>query len=435
MCESDTNVTQKKKTATLTEPDRLSISRPTGCVQSSSRLRILLEGLSLLPPRTGGGRLTESLVRRFCCHPKIEEIHIVLSVFPLGKHWRKSLIQIQELDLDVCIHRIPLPYGALLRSWVNLDRPKVDQWISGIDLIHGPAHVLPSRSSAAGVLTVHDTTVLDHPEWYPPEVRRLQSSILNGLLKADRVIVPSNAVRLSLTQQYGASERIISIVPHDIDLNLCTIPIEEKPTVRQRILGADFPYMFWNGEINPRKNVSMLFPTLLGLRRAGFSDLRLVMAGTRGYQSDRILKQAEDKGLHVGDLYDDSSSSHADVILLGFVTDEKLCSLYAAAEVFVFPSWDEGFGYPVLEAMAAGVPVVCSSLGSLPEISENAAILVNPHDGADGFVEAVRSLMTDEQRYQYYREIGLKRQELYRSNLMVDRTIQVYEQAISDRYE
>ena len=413
----------------------LSMCHSGDSVASNPKLNILLEGLSLLPPRTGVGRSTEYLVRQFCQHPKIEKVHILLSAFPLGKHWRSSLEEIRELGLDVCVHRVPLPYGTLLRSWKRFDRPKIDQWIPEITLIHGPAHVLPSRSSAPGVLTIHDTSVLDHPEWYAPQTRRFGPQIVHGLKKADRVIVPSEAVRRSLIQRYSASQHKISVVPHEIDSNFCPIPIEKKPRIREQILGADFPYIFWSGEINPRKNLPVLFSTLLGLRKLGFSNLRLVLVGSRGYQSKNILQQAEEMGLKVSDRRENSSFSHVDVILLGFVTQEMLWSLYAAADVFLFPSWDEGFGFPVLEAMASGVPVVCSSVGSLPEICENAAVLVNPHDGGEAFAEAVRSVITNKEKYQEYREFGLRRQQMYRSNSMVDRTIQVYEQAISNHYD
>jgi len=402
---------------------------------SNRKLNLLLEGLSLLPPRTGVGRSTEYLVRRLCQHPKVDKVHILLSVFPFGKYWRSSLAAVKKLGLEISIHRVPLPYGTLLRSWARFDQPKIDHWVREITLIHGPAHVLPSRSSIPGVLTVHDTSLLDHPEWYTPEARIFGAAILDGLLKADHVIVPSHAVRQRLTQRYDISPDKVSVVPHQLDFDLCPIAVEEKPTVRQEILGTDFPYIFWNAEINPRKNLPALFSTLVGLRKMGFSSLRLVLAGTLGYRSDKILNQAKEMGLHVCSHQHNSSIVRADVILLGFVTDQRLRHLYHAAEVFLFPSWDEGFGFPVLEAMASGTPVVCSSVGSLPEICENAAILVNPSEGSEAFAEAVRSLLTDRQKYHRYRELGLRRQRIYRSNSMIDRTIQAYERAIYAYYE
>ncbi|MGI6454536.1 MAG: glycosyltransferase family 4 protein [bacterium] len=396
-------------------------------------MNILLESHSLIPPRTGIGRSTETLLKRLQQHPAIDQLILFFSVFPLGSRWRLVEQMVSDLSLKVTFYRFPFPYGSLLSLWNRWDQPEMDRLIPNLHLIHGPAHVLPSCRHSATVFTVHDTSLLDHPEWYPPESRHFARQIQRGIQRANRIIVPSEWVRQCLCQRCSVPVERVRVIPHEVDSLVQILSNEEKAELVQQQNRFDFPYLFWNGEINPRKNLPLLFHTLRRLHETGFRDLRLVLAGTLGYLNRQILQQASDLGLQISSLQDSNYNRHADIILCGYVTDTTLTSLYTCAEVFIFPSWDEGFGFPVLEAMACSTPVVCSSLGSLPELCQQSAILLDPHEGHEPFAEAVRSLLTTPQLHQTYQKLGRMRLQEYRPMNHVDSVIQVYQEAIETR--
>ncbi|MFB3788240.1 MAG: glycosyltransferase family 4 protein [bacterium] len=398
-----------------------------------SKLNILFEGHSLLPPRTGIGRSTAMLLGALAGHPWIGRFHVLLSVFPLGKNWNSSLEAVHEVGVDVHAHRIPLPYGVLLRLWKRMERPRVDRWFQGVDLIHGPANVLPARKLVPAVATIHDLSLLEHPEWYPARARPFQDQIRRTLQNADGVIVPSGAVRQAVLRLRPEIENRVWIVPHGVNPDFHPIPQENKAATRREVLAIDGPYLFWSGEINPRKNLPALFVCLSALKQGGFPQLRLVLAGTVGYQGRLILRQAEELGLRVARWLDDPGFAEADVIVVEYVPDAVLRLIYAAAEVLVYPSWDEGFGFPVLEAMAAGVPVVCSSTGALPETAGEAALLADPREGPGVFVQPARRLLENPEEYHRTRMEGLDRVKPFTPRAMAGKTLQVYEQVMSAR--
>lgn len=394
-------------------------------------MKILFEAHSLIPPRTGIGRSTYSLIQQLLLHPQVEQISLFFSIMGGSRKWQACLNHLNNLGLNLTIHRIPIPYGILLCLWNYIEQPKLDYFFPAYDILHGPAHVLPSTSKAAGVITVHDTTLLEHPEWYPAQGRYFSKQIIKGVDKAEQVIVPSEWVKYKLAEVLPESTGKTHVVTHNLPIQSVCLSSEEKSAAKRVRLGIDFPYLFWTGEINPRKNVSLLFQLLKDLRKRGHSDLRLIIAGSKGYRSDEILAQAGDLGLSIASPED--KLSKADILHYGFVSDEMLATLYACAEVFVFPSWDEGFGFPVLEAMASGVPIVCSSLGSLTEICGDSTILINPNQGVEPFAEAIHTLLNDHTLYKSFQDKGLQRQEDYLKNDMADKTVQVYKQALKVR--
>ncbi|HPO99957.1 MAG TPA: glycosyltransferase family 1 protein [bacterium] len=399
----------------------------------NAKIDLLMEGHSLLPPRTGIGRSTAILLRQLALCAEIGRVGIFLSIFPFGGHWRSSVRAVQELGVEVQVHRIPLPYGVLMRLWKWMERPRVDRWIGGIGLVHGPANVLPARMSVPAVVTVHDLSLLEHPEWYPRRSRPFQSQIRRSLQGADGVITPSGAVREAVLRLRPALEGRVWVVPHGIDGGFAPISEEEKAATRRDVLAIDGPYLLWSGEINPRKNIPALFVCLSALKQGNFPHLRLVLTGTAGYQGQAILRQAEELGLRVARWLDDPGFAEADVLLVEYAPEEVLRLIYAAAEVLVFPSWDEGFGFPVLEAMAAGVPVVCSSRGALGETAGDAALMADPREGPGAFVQPVRRLLDNPGEYQRLRRAGLERVKQFPVKRMAERTVQVYQQVIAAR--
>lgn len=395
-----------------------------------TEIKLIIEANSLFPPRTGVGRSTERLLIQLNQKLKSTQIHLLFSVFPFGKNWSECPKILNQLDIPMHFHRLPLPLGLLFRFWRFFNWPPVERFIEDVALIHGPAHVLPAAQKAAKVLTVHDTSLCDHPEWYSKRARQFAHQINYGLDYADRVVVPSHAVKERLQSLRPDFQGRIDVVYHQLDDSFTPLEPHEQIAFRKTLFGQDFSYLFWSGEINPRKNVRILFESLVNLRKMGKKDLKLVMAGSLGYRSSEDLKAAEAMGLKIDTWDSEKVDNDVDVLLAGFVSHDILNALYASAEVFVFPSFDEGFGFPMLESMSCGVPVVCSNAGALPEISGNAAITVNVEEGAEAFSLAIKSLLDDRQYDEVMRVAGLERRDSFRTYDMAENILHVYQKAL-----
>ena len=257
------------------------------------------------------------------------------------------------------VFELPLPRVLLYRAWHRFRRPRVQLATSKVDVIHATSAAIPPKSAPL-VITVHDLAWLKDPSHFTP---RGLSFFRRGLAvarrDADLVLCSSQATARDCEEVGWPSERL-RVVP------LGTDGVQARDaaiaTVRSRYeLTRD--YILWTGTIEPRKNLPRLLEAYISLD----TDLDLVLCGPRGWNEDleALVSPVRNR-----------------VKLLGFVPHADLAPLYAGARVFCWPSLREGFGFPVLEAMAQGTPVVTSRGTSTEEIAGDAAVLVEPTDTA-----------------------------------------------------
>jgi glycosyltransferase involved in cell wall biosynthesis len=266
---------------------------------------------------------------------------------------------------------IPFPrlWTHLRLSYELLARPRPD-------VLFVPAHVLPLAHPLPSVVTVHDLGYRYFPGAHPPGQRLyLDWSTRFSARAATHVIADSQATCGDLARFYGVPPEKVTVVYPGRDEGLRRA---DPGPVRARYgLAAD--YLLHVGTLQPRKNLARLMEAAASLR-ARWPQLQLVLAGQPGWRSVPILAQAR---------------ASADFVhLLDYVPDDDLAGLYSGAKVFVFPSLYEGFGFPILEAMACGTPVVCSNTSSLPEVAGEAALLVDPED-TSALVTAIGRLLAD----------------------------------------
>ncbi|MDX9752544.1 MAG: glycosyltransferase family 1 protein [bacterium] len=379
-------------------------------------MKLLLEGHSLLPPRTGVGRVSEGLLNFLLSQPTVSRVGLFFCALPWGAGWRKILAFERGMPAHpkLAIHKIPLPYGVLLQGWNRFTRPRIETVLPGYSLVHGPAHVFPPCARIPGILTIHDTSVIDHPEWYPPESGLLAQQILAGIQHADAILVPSHYVKAHLVNSYAGDEEKITVVPNPFRGAYRVMTNDEKAAFQRRHFGRLCPYLIWLGELGPRKNLDCLLSIVHTLKHESQFQRPLVMLGKPGYQSEQFFAEVRRLGL----LVHTDSQEHlgpCDILLTGYVGEEEKKDWLAAAEALVFPSHDEGFGYPILEAMASGVPVVCSSQGALPEVAGGAALIPPLVEGPAGYVARLQRLFEDGPLYAHHREMGLERARNYAS--------------------
>jgi glycosyltransferase involved in cell wall biosynthesis len=258
-----------------------------------------------------------------------------------------------------------------------------------LDLFHSPDFVLPFVGKTPALLTVHDLSFLRVPQYFVPGFRDyLEEAVSRGVSRAQHILADSESTLRDLVELMGVSREKISIVYPGVERRFSRI---EDPQVLARVSDQySLPKRFVMGlsTLQPRKNFEGLieaFRILLARasERQEITDLHLVICGGLGWMWEELEGRVAQHGL--GDR----------IHFAGFVQDEDLPALYSLAAVFAFPSWYEGFGLPLLEAMACGTPVVAANNSSLPEVVGEGGLMVDAAD-SDGLATALQRILVDQ---------------------------------------
>ena len=248
------------------------------------------------------------------------------------------------------------------------------------DVLFIPAHVLPILHPRRSVVTVHDLGYLRFPGAHPAAQRLyLDLSTRWNARASVRVIADSQATKDDLIRRYRTPGDKIVVAYPGIDPGLRRVEDARHIQAVKSRYGIDGDYLLYLGTLQPRKNLARLIEAY---SRSQAREGRLVIAGKKGWLYDDLFKQVEQSGLTDR------------VIFPGYVPDDDKAALISGATALVFPSLHEGFGFPVVEAMACGTPVVCSNTSSLPEAAGDAALLVDPLD-ADAIATAIDRVISD----------------------------------------
>lgn len=291
------------------------------------------------------------------------------------------------------------------------------------DVVHSPSFIMPYiRGAARHVLTVHDMTSFSHPHCHIMLRRSLlyRRMVLASLRRTDVVIAPSRATRQAILEFLPdlRTDRIHVTVPGiSEEFRLCD-PASVQEVVTRLTLPQ--PYILYVGTLEPRKNLPALVESYRRLVEAGAIKEHLVLAGKLGWGYEALLKQMQAPALR------------GKVHLAGYVDQQDLPAVYAGSRLFVYPSLHEGFGFPPLEAMACGVPVISTLSSSLVENLEKAAELVAPDDIV-GLADAIRRLLTDDALRATRRTQGLEQASHYRWDQTARETLKSYQAAMTTR--
>jgi glycosyltransferase involved in cell wall biosynthesis len=285
------------------------------------------------------------------------------------------------------------------RVWHRARLPlSVEAFTGRVNLFHATDFVLPpTLPGTRTLLTVHDLSFVRVPETASPSLKAyLDTVVPRSVARADHVLADSQATKDDLMALYGVAESKVTVLLSGVDPHFERMDAPQMlRALRAKYHIADRPYIFSVGTVQPRKNYPRLIRALAALRAEG-RDVGLVIAGGRGWLDDPIYSAIRGNGL--------AQYVH----LIGFADDEDLPALYSGAAAFAFPSLYEGFGLPILEAMACGTPVVTSNVSSLPEVAGDTALMVDPTD-LEGLTAALRRLLDDENLRQRLVAGGLKR--------------------------
>jgi glycosyltransferase involved in cell wall biosynthesis len=331
---------------------------------------------------------------------------------------RESRLRPPLSDLPMRTAGLPRQRWRLRAAASYFGARSMDHAFGGIDLFHATEHLLPVLRRTPSVFTLHDAAYVHFPQYHLPRNRLFLRLMMPRFLKRTQaVITVSEFTRQDAVRLYSVPPDRLFVIPEGVDAAFH--PIAEPDTLAEVRRRYRLPerFILFVGTIEPRKNLITLIEAYAALRQRADSSLAtpgLVIAGGKGWLYADFFDRLRALGLQEA------------VTLTGYVPDADLPALINCASVFAFPSLFEGFGLPVLEAMACGVPVVCSTAASLPEVVGEAGLLVPPEDVA-GWVEALRRVLDDPALAARLRAQGLARAATFTWEAAARQTMQVYE--------
>jgi glycosyltransferase involved in cell wall biosynthesis len=285
---------------------------------------------------------------------------------------------------------------------------------AGAELVHHPRHLVPPERGLPGpsVVTVHDVLPLSEPEHYSKLILwRYRVLARSAVRSAALVLTGSRYSAGEIERRLGVDPARIRVTPYGVEERFRPVAVDRERLARLGVRGS---YVLSVGTLEPRKNLAGTLRAFERVQR-DFPEHSLVLIGGRGWMGDELEGLLE--------------RTEARIVRPGHVGDEELVELYSGADCFMFPSFSEGFGFPLLEAMACGAPVVASDRASLPELAGDAAVLVDPAD-AGALAQALASVLGSPQQRAALREHGLERRRSFSWNECARLTVDAYREAL-----
>lgn len=362
----------------------------------------------MIAGRRGGGVETYevNLIRGLASSAPASRIH----VFCLGEQAAAAIgTDYPNIDCQVLWPR---------QRWISfpLTLPRMIAR-SDVDLVHA-TFVPPLRCARPLVVTIHDVCLHTHPELYPSTVRwRYSRLVFQRLRYCDQVICPSRASREVLLRHFPVDGDRVTVVTHGVDPRFRPLDEAARESVLRRY-GIESPYLLFSGNLRVgNKNLVRTLTAFHEFRRRHGGSTRLVLTGKRSWFANR-LDSALDR-LHLRD----------SVIETGWIPPEDLPAIYGGATMLLFASLCEGFGLPALEAMACGTPVITSTTTCMPEVTGDAALLVDP-TSVEAIAQAMSRLQEDPTLRDQLRERGLEWARQFTWDRTAKETLQVYSRAL-----
>lgn len=333
-------------------------------------------------------------------------------------------------NVEVCDFRIPNRFLFINARYFG--RPKIDQLLKGIDVYFNPHFfVAPLSSKVKKVITFHDLSFERHPEFFSWRKRAWQKFLMSAkkeAKKADKIIAVSQSTKQDLVSIYGIQPKKIEVIYSGVRSEIQNTKVnplrqladggqnyKSKFKVIKNKYNLPEKFILYFGTIEPRKNLIGLikaFELLNTKYKIQNTKYKLVIAGVRGWLYHDIFKTAQ------------KSKYSQDIIFTGFVEEKDKPFLYNLAELFVYPSFFEGFGFPPLEAMACSLPTIVSHTSSLPEMVGDAAIMIDPYN-IDELAWAMEMALSNNDLRERLKEKGLKRAKEFSWQRCAEKTLEI----------
>ena len=380
-------------------------------------MRVILNVDAIQPPLTGIGHYALQLARGLRRHQAISDIRYFSAY-----RWLTDPEQALAANRPIAQVRHWIPFKPLALNLYGKARSLAFLWQTRTlkhYLLHSPNYILLPFNGPS-VATIHDLSYLHYPQHHPRErILFMEQQMPRTLRQAAAIICDSEFVRREIIDLLGMPAEKVIAAPLGADSAFQPrVPAILQPALARYHL-AETAYLLVVATLEPRKNLLQMLMTYARLPAELRARHPLVLVGTRGWLN-------EDLERHLAPL-----ERSGQIRRLGYVPQTDLPALYAGAFAFAYPSLYEGFGLPVLEAMASGVPVLTSDRSSLPEVAGDAALLVNPED-SDALAAGLERLLTDDGWRSLAVERGLQQARQFSWDRCIAETVAVYRMALAE---
>jgi glycosyltransferase involved in cell wall biosynthesis len=374
-------------------------------------MKIGIDYTSAATQGAGIGRYTRELMRALLALPSDNRY----SFFYAGRH-RIDESNIHAKRPTSRIRRLPIHDKWLMRVWQRLQIPLPVELITGrVDLFHSPDFTLPpTLPGVPTLLTVHDLSFIRDPDSAWPSLRDfLNQAVPRSVKRATHVLADSQATKDDLIELFGTPAEKITVLYSGVDARF--VPIRDRAEIDRVCAKYQLPrpFILSVGTLQPRKNYGRLIEAVGQV--ASIVPHHLVITGGKGWMYETIFEQVEQSGLE------------GRVHFPGFVDDADLPALYSAADLFAYVSLYEGFGLPLLEAMACGTPVIGSNTSSLPEVIGDVGLQVDPRN-VDDIAQALQQMIDQPELRAGSIELGLERAKTFTWNKAARELLAIYDQ-------
>ncbi|MBI5032527.1 MAG: glycosyltransferase family 4 protein [Chloroflexi bacterium] len=350
-------------------------------------MKIGIDFTSASRERAGIGRYARELIRALA---RVDQTNRYVLFVPRDAH--DELLQFDWLP-NFSIVRAPLTERYLAALWHRVRIPlPIELFVGSVDVFYSPDFLIPPTRARRKLVTVHDLSYVRVPECFPaPLLNYLNRAVPPSVARADLILADAASTQRDLVDVYRVPIEKIKVLYSGVDPRFRP-DVSEQSLARVRELTQDKSYLLSVSTIQPRKNYARLIEAFAKIANSelqiantqhAIRNTQLVICGAKGWLFDEIFQTVERLGLQDR------------VIFPSFFSDEDLPALYVGASLFVYPSLYEGFGLPVVEAMACGLPVVSSNASSLPEVGGEAVLYFDPRD-VDGMADTICRALTDE---------------------------------------
>ena len=348
-------------------------------------LKICLDATPIREKPSGVGVYTLNLIKALDQLQESENFELDIYFQPTFKNWLSKNFSPNTLIKTYSPHCLPIPV-TVTNALMKFPNPLLAYFARSLDrpdVVQGTDHFVYPNPTSRNIMTIHDLTFVEYPDYVPAIVKTYLDRIKNCLKFTDAIITFSENTKRDLVE-------LLKIDPNKIYVTYQASRYHSDYLTEQQIeeikstVSYDFTklYFLFVSTLEPRKNVIGLIQAFNYLKQHYKIEHQLVLIGQTGWKYQPILKAIN------------QSPYRSDIHHLNYLTDDLVALFYTQAEAFIYPSFYEGFGLPVLEAMTLGAPVITSNTSSLPEITEDAALLINPNDSME-LAEAMVSLISD----------------------------------------
>lgn len=343
--------------------------------------------------RAGIGRYSADLLRALIAAQGDSEIVLHGWSYSLDLRFLESFA-----GSNVTLRVLRLPGIAKRWYWDTCRRPTVNRFTGPLAVFQSSDPFLPPLGGIKGVCIVHDCCQRRHPQFFRKGIHRREKALERSLERAEAIIVPSEHTREDVMELYSVAPQKIRVMhpPLSSRFHKQTADDASPDALAVNRVAGGRPFMLFVGTLEPRKNIVRLIRAYEIAASVMEEEIGLIIVGKPGWMCQDVFRALRE------------SPVRDRVKYVGYLSDAQTSSLYRMARVFVYPSIFEGFGYPVLEAMASGTPVITSNTSSLAEIAGGAAELVDPLD-VDGLAHAMVFVAADDARRRDLSAAGLVR--------------------------